>query len=446
MAAPPYISLSNDAFPEYRDGNCIIRIGGGSQLQLHLDHLKRSSERFKMLFAEGTAPPGDPDKSTSLHTTIHQNANEKDGSPPRKKAKKRDRKHYLILRNAEDEALDTNPGQLFRSTKEEFKNDDASYFAVNYNALGIGEPKSVRLWRNVFRSFYNEEMQLDQADLTTLLIDATGMISIANYLGCMRPVAYRIEHALLSQSNSLYRSIMNNPVQWMTMAWTLDSKEIYKECLIHLSGIYDRLTAEQKRIIPPQILPKIEEKAKVLDGFKTHIDMRLATWISPDLKPRQGAMGNKAASDHGRTAYADNIYMWIAQHLFDHFLKFAFQANDNRSPRDGGFTFYHSIFQGGDAYLTRGDQNRFHQANCPMTPKAQKVLFNAVSDLKVQARELVKPLFANALKLDRDKEDLRYFTCVPVTDEEAAWIIQAKGDKENRQLDSSDEDDGAESE
>ena len=269
-------------------------------------------------------------------------------------------------------------------------------------------------------------MKLDQTDLTTLLKDSVGMIGIATYLGCIPVLSYRIEHALLGQGDALWRSILNNPVAWIDLAWKLGAKDIYREASIHLAGVFYRLTPNEKRAIPEEVLPKVEGKAQILERYKGSVDFRLATWISPDLKPRHIVPGATSGQDHGRMAYADNIYMWIAQHLFDHFLKFAFQNGDNRGAADGGFSFYRCIYRAGDAYLKKNDLDRFHNGDCPMTPKGQRVLFNAVQDMKVQAKELVRPLFTNQARVDREKEGLTHFTCVPVSEEDLEWLEQAK--------------------
>ena len=282
-------------------------------------------------------------------------------------------------------------------------------------------------------------MKLDQTDLTTLLQDSMSMISIAAYLGCILVLSYRIEHALLSQGDTLWKSILKNPVAWMDLAWNLSAKDIYKEALIHLAGIFYRLNEDEKSRIPTPVFPKVVEKAELLEKYKGTVDFHLATWMSPDLRPNPLVNRTKSGQDHGRMAYADNIYMWIAQHLFDHFLKFAFQNGDNRGASDGGFAFYRCIYRGGDAYLKKADQDRFHRGECPMTPKAQRVLFNAIQDLKVQAKELVRPLFVNSARIDRDKEQLTHFTCVSVSDEELEWLHEAKGENTTGKKDDDDD-------
>ncbi|KAL9086807.1 MAG: hypothetical protein Q9165_006954 [Trypethelium subeluteriae] len=426
MSAPNLGGDGGEGFPEFNDGNVIIIIAPGYQFKLHLDHLKRSAERFRKLFAEGAATAN---HSEAVYGTLLRNTAVDEAPavpPPKKKAKKADATHYLVLEGVDERDLDTGCGVLVPTQTKDaiIKNP---MFAGNLNAKI--EQRYIRLWRNVLGALYHVDMTLDQTDLATLIKDSVGMVSIARYLGCLPVVSYRIEHALISQGDTLWKSILNNPIAWMDLAWRVGARDIYKECLIHLAGLFHRLTADEKRSIPYEVFSKVEEKAQLLERYKASVDFRLASWISPDLKPGPIPPGGKVGQDHGRTAYADQIYMWIAQHLFDHFLKFAFQNGDNRGAPDGGFHFYQTIYRGGDAYLKKSDQDRFHQGDCPMTPKAQRVLFNAIADLKVQAKEVVRPLFTNAAKMDREKEKLLHFTCVPVSDEELEWLHVMKGIK-----------------
>ncbi|KAF2237935.1 hypothetical protein EV356DRAFT_363664 [Viridothelium virens] len=417
-----------DGFPEFNDGNVIIIIAAGYQFKLHLDHLKRSAERFRKLFAEGAASANQSEAVYGKLSRITAVDEAPAAPPPRKKAKKADATHYLVLQGVDERDLDTNCGVLVPTNKDAIIQNPM--IAGNLNAKI--EQRYIRLWRNVLGALYHADMTLDQTDLATLIKDSVGMVSIARYLGCLPVVSYRIEHALISQGDTLWKSILNNPVAWMDLAWRVGARDIFKECLIHLAGIFHRLTADEKRSIPYEVFSKVEEKAQLLERYKASVDFRLASWISPDLKPGPIPPGGKVGQDHGRTAYADQIYMWIAQHLFDHFLKFAFQNGDNRGAPDGGFHFYQTIYRGGDAYLKKSDQDRFHQGDCPMTPKAQRVLFNAIADLKIQAKEVVRPLFTNAAKIDREKEKLLHFTCVPVTDEELEWLHIMKGIKKGK--------------
>lgn len=445
MPTPVLSSEGGDAFPEFNDGNVIVVIAPGNHLRLHVDHLKRSAERFKKLFAEDFSKTS---QSEAIYGALPKNISANYGAPaappPRKKNKKAANTiHYLALQGADERDIAASPGVLIptvsvattrspilvhRVTRAAQTKDaierDGSFFGGNLNAKV--EQRYVRLWRNVLGSLYNAHMKLDQADLTTLLKDSVGMIGIATYLGCIPVLSYRIEHALVGQGDALWRSILNNPVAWIDLAWKLGAKDIYKEALIHLAGTFHCLTADQKRSIPAEVYPKVEGKAQLLEKFKGSVDFRLATWICPDLKPRHMTPGAKSGQDHGRTAYADNIYVWIGQHLFDHFLKFAFQNGDNRGASDGGFSFYYCIYLGGDAYLRKTDLDRFHNGDCPMTPKGQRVLFNAVQDIKVQAKELVRPLFTNSARIDRERERLTHFTCVPVTEEDLEWLQHAK--------------------
>ena len=311
----------------------------------------------------------------------------------------------------------------------------SAFLAGNANAKI--EPRYVRLWYNVLGSFYNASLRFDQTDLATLLIDTHGMEAIANWLGCVPVLSHRIEHALLGQGDALWRAILNNPAAWIDLAWKLGAKEIYKEALIHLAGLFYRLTDDERGAIPSVVLPKVKEKANVLEQFKANVDFRLATWLSPDLKPPSTIDGTTSAKDHGRVAYADNIYIWVAQHLFDHFLKFAFQNRDNRGAPDGGYAFYECIFK--TDYLLKEDQDKFHSRDCPMTPKGQRVLYNCLTDLKIHVKDVVRPLFTNAARIDREKEKLMYFTCVPIFDKDLDWLLEAKGWNLEQSLEEGDE-------
>ena len=112
MALPSLSTDSGSSFPDFNDGNVVVVIAPHIHFKLHVDHLKRSAERFKKLFAEGVtqanqieAVYGALSKSTSVDESPAT-------PPPRKKAKKADITHYLILQGVDEGDLENHPGVL----------------------------------------------------------------------------------------------------------------------------------------------------------------------------------------------------------------------------------------------------------------------------------------------------------------------------------------------
>ena len=115
MPTSAFSSNGGDTFPEFSDGNVIIIIAAGEHFKLHVDHLKRSAERFKKLFAENVSVAS---QSEAVYGALpkYTAVEEAPAAPPaRKKSKKGDTTHYLVLEGAEERDITNHPGVLIPS-------------------------------------------------------------------------------------------------------------------------------------------------------------------------------------------------------------------------------------------------------------------------------------------------------------------------------------------
>lgn len=221
----------------------------------------------------------------------------------------------------------------------------------------------------------------------------------------------------MRQDEVLWKSIASSPTIWADLAYRVQSPAIFKEAVIHLVGRWKMETEQTKSEIPKAIYDLCEKKWKEIELAKRAIEIRIAGHY-PSFLCR-----NHADKPH-RTAYAADIYMWMALSFFRQYMAQAGNDEKTRLAEDGGYDYYRKFATGGNAYLHHEDMSTFHQY-FPMSSKACSVFEAHMNVLKEEVKVFIRDLMivrthVNPADLGVDKP---WLTCAVIDKEDLPWHV-----------------------
>lgn len=177
------------------------------------------------------------------------------------------------------------------------------------------------------------------------------------------------------------------------------------------------MDAYEKRMVEGELRATVEKRVEELETAKEAIELRIL-----------GHYPEKIVRDvrekPGRTAYAADIYMWMAISLFRQWFAQAIGEGRTRLGEDGGWRFYRLLAEGGDAYLNKEDLREFHQY-FPMSSKASGVLEMSLGQLKDDAKEFVEGLMVNKSHLPVGA--VEWLTCADIRKADLPWEAEKEG-------------------
>ncbi|KAF8858788.1 hypothetical protein BDZ45DRAFT_590717 [Acephala macrosclerotiorum] len=297
----------------------------------------------------------------------------------------------------------------------------------NINGLGdkVGYNK---IYDNFFRCMYNlkPEVQLDDDPLARCyIIDCTGLLQAAEFLGAIPVIRVVVEAHLLRLNQVLWHHISEKAENWIHIAAKLHSPLMFRECTIHLVGKYhlkdgvneDILRHPQHGELGQQVWELIELKAKELKDKKLHVERQLM-----EFYPYRMVHKEDTTTVPGRAIYANDIYFWQALSLCRQYYSSAFVANLHHRASDGGLAFYRTIGAADASYLRAATLERFH-TSFDMSAKGKVCLAAALETIKADLKPVVKDLLIDRSQATRtpDTPLFDHFTCTEVLDEELPW-------------------------
>ena len=295
----------------------------------------------------------------------------------------------------------------------------------HYLQVRTGTPMILQHYHNILGSYYGEDVELDDSDMTTLLQSATGLICVADYLQSMKAISKAIDNKLLSQGPVLYRSIANSPVLWMNTAYSIKSEVILREALIHLVGNWNAIDDNMKILIHPDMQNICKVKVEEVVNLKRVANSQILGQYPEHIQREP------ESAEIGRASYSNDIMTWMALAVYRQYVGQAIARGLTIEARDGGFDFYQKLNIGGQAYLDRFMVRQFHY-RFPMSSKGQVVIENHLSDLKEMMKPFIQELVCNRSQLDVSKHQVPYLTCLKVEKSDIPWIrdrLQAKTTK-----------------
>jgi len=273
----------------------------------------------------------------------------------------------------------------------------------------------------VLYAFYNNEVSIDDGEMSAALADCYLLLLIANYLGCTRLISKPIEVALLKHGQDLFRAIRDKPHAWLQLACHIKSELVFRECMVHLVGNWKVLQLERavkdRLRETPGLRALVEKYYRALQAQCRKLELAVTMHYPGKLAIPVEDLPVK------REAYAKDILVWMALSFYRHYLNQRLNTEQGRLAKDSGYALYKQLGTAGEAYMDKSVINQFH-TKFPMTKKALNVLENHLLELKNCVKEIVDRhaiLKANCL-LDVHRFPVPYLTCTLFQREDFPWL------------------------
>ncbi|OLN95327.1 hypothetical protein CCHL11_04805 [Colletotrichum chlorophyti] len=306
-------------------------------------------------------------------------------------------------------------------------------------SLSQADQDLLRDYDNLFRIFYNYPPLLDGINIADAYVQCKSLLNLADQYDALAVVGPRVDHHLLQFQSRLWKQIAKYPISYLRLGYLARSKVIFQEALIHVVGQWPAGERSLRAALPDVVLDIIEDKVDELEEIVSRVEGRL---FRLNLTTARGERVTPS------TSYLD----WLAVSLFRQWLA------DNTSPppqidrrmqssRDGrsigsqqlalhtanpplatiGRT-YRTLGASSSAYLGHEECKRFLK----LTPESYsrdnlRRFEKRIDELKMMARDLVRPLMGSGLELDissgRTAEGIGYLTCTTVGDHDLPWHV-----------------------
>ncbi|RKU43860.1 hypothetical protein DL546_003677 [Coniochaeta pulveracea] len=324
------------------------------------------------------------------------------------------------------------------------------------------EQDLLRDYDNLFRIMYNYPPILDGIHIADAYVQCKSLLTLADQYDALAVVGPRVDHHLLQFQSKLWKQIAKYPISYLRLGYLARSKVIFQEALVHVVGQWPAGERSLRAILPDSVLDLIEDKVDELEETVSRVEAQL---FRLNLTNRSGE----------RVAPHTNYLDWLAVSLFRQWLADNTTpppappipertshtrrdsnavANSRRAMSNSSTTSASNptqlgiISHGramvsvpplaslGRTYRTLGSpasSNYLSQEECKGFLKLTPELYSRdnlrrfvkrIDEIKMVAREVVRPLMGSGLELDRrDKaEGIGYLTCVEVRDRDLPWI------------------------
>jgi hypothetical protein len=311
---------------------------------------------------------------------------------------------------------------------------------IPLNENGKVPTKYIEYYRGIIDTFYGRELDLNDVGIQSALEDAMGLIEVAEYLGSVTAVAKNIDLALIKQGQVLFRSIANNPLEWLDLAVRITSEIIFKEAVIHVVGRWNEFTSAQKGGMGKDVKRVCVKHVDNLNRQRRALELQIGVLYPGGIVHPPGAPPVK------RETFAADIMMWMAVCLFRQWLMQQILQDKTFRAKDGGYMLYKQMSEAGNKYLNRQVAAPFF-GNFPMTKKGQNVFENHLLELKEVVKGSVcrSGLLESESALDTTKFKVPWLTCTAVEAMDYPWLKKgtapaAKRTREERREEDSDTD------
>ena len=291
----------------------------------------------------------------------------------------------------------------------------------------------VRDYDNLFRIFYNYTPSLDAINIAEAYLQCKSLLTLADMYDALEVVGPRIDHHLLQFQSRLWKQIAKYPPSYLKLGYLARSKVIFSEALIHVVGQWPAGSRQLSHSVPDAVLDLIDDKVDDLRERKASVEAQLT---------RLSLLTSRGERVSPTNAYTD----WLAQSLFRQWLADAtspppppvsktappasaptptthrnrnplpaipqppHQAHSHQTQPQKQYTTppstYRLLFQSHQSYLPHEDLKKFIRlAPLPSdrdisTREALRRFERRMDELKLMAREVVRPLMRSYLELE----------------------------------------------
>lgn len=303
--------------------------------------------------------------------------------------------------------------------------DGRSGLVVNENGRVPQADKAYQNYESILYAFYNQQLTVNDTDMPAALSDCYQLLEISDYLGCTGLVSKPIEVALFKQGQDLFRAIQGAPCAWIEMAYRIRSELIFKECIIHLVGDWNKLKTR------PNLIERLRDMASVRTLIEKYhgalVDKAKSLELSILSHYPQAVRLPSEDLPIKRESYAKDILVWMALTFFRHWVSQRLVTGKGRDAPDCGFALFSSLSAGGDAYMDKSVMNQFH-TRFPVTKKGMNVLENHLYEIKECIKGVVSDskVLRSQCQLDLHRFPVKYLTCTEFAREDFPWLREER--------------------
>ncbi|KAK4540105.1 hypothetical protein LTR36_009770 [Oleoguttula mirabilis] len=388
------------AFPQFGDGDVRVVISGSRQYQLHSSVLKSISPTLRELLADQW------------------------GAKLNSKAIKRGitvRFRLLMVDNQEETGTITHVLEPI-PVDEDGKPAVANAMSLDLENGRVVDP-IILAYHSVLGAFYNIPIELGdfEADpMSHILVNASYIIDVAEYLQCVHIITRSIEATLLAMGQLFQQAMASNPIAWLNFAYRIRSRIIFREALIHATGKYKMpAIIEQIDTLPQPVADVLHRKAKTLKSAMQQAEMKILSYYPTHLQ-REKTVGRADKDSIGRASYANDVMSWISLTVLRHYFAQNGTMEQTHNAEDMGYEMVMTIMAGGDTYLDKPMLDSFHGL-FPMSRKGESVVEGKLLEMKDHIKRFVKDLAKNESQLDTRVFAVTHFTCTTVNIDDYPW-------------------------
>ncbi|KAL9629240.1 MAG: hypothetical protein Q9204_005388 [Flavoplaca sp. TL-2023a] len=298
----------------------------------------------------------------------------------------------------------------------------------------------IRDYDNLFRVFYNYPPNLDPLNIAESYIQCKSLLNLADMYDALEVIGPRIDHHLLQFQSRLWKQIAKYPPSYLKLGYLARSRVIFSEALIHVVGQWPTGSNQLRNHVPEAVFDLIEDKAEELAEKQLRTEGKLfrLTLTTP----------------RGERVAPTNSYMdWLALSLFRQWVVESTSPppplppktpngnqpsprtqQQNKPPISPGH-LYRLLFSAGPAYLPHDELKRFLKTSKAFGAESSgnpeyrrdelKKFERRMDEVKMMAKEIVRPLMKSYLELDLGREGggvgLGYLTCTRLEDADFPW-------------------------
>lgn len=296
----------------------------------------------------------------------------------------------------------------------------------------------LRDYDNLFRIFYNYTPALDSINIADAYIQCKTLLSLADMYDALAVVGPRIDHHLLQFQSRLWKQVAKYPPSYLKLGFLARSKVIYAEALIHVVGQWPVGERHLRNTLPESVLEVIEDKVDELAETISRIEgslfrLTLLNSKGERVTPASNYLDWLAVSFF-RQWLADNTSTPLIKPVSRHASNSGNDSNGSSTrtpplPNQPALSHLGRVYRllghpNPSSYLGHDECKRFLK----LTPdsysrESLKRFERKLEELKMMAREVVKPLMRCGLQLEAG-EGVGYLTCSRVCDTDFVWNVE----------------------
>ncbi|KAL5425281.1 hypothetical protein PMIN04_002625 [Paraphaeosphaeria minitans] len=281
---------------------------------------------------------------------------------------------------------------------------------------------------NLLRVFYNYPPALDPVNIANAYVECKSLLQIADMYDALDVIGPRVDHHLLRFQGRLWKQIAKYPPSYLKLGYMARSQAIFSEAMVHVVGQWPQGITQLRGQVAESVLELVEDKVDEMDELKAKVEVKL---FRLTLTTSRGE----------RVTPSNNWLEWMAISLFRQWLaenttpppapilksarQLSRNGHDTPLPPPPPFNtgrIFKLLGTGGASYLGHDECKRFLKLSPEHYNRDNLKRFERrFEEIKIKAKDVVKPLMRNFLELDLREGGLPYLTCTRIDPQDFPW-------------------------